>query len=151
MLYSTGFCFLLLVCKINIQNKYVMFLAPTSDPDSTVFSACTDGAIRLMGGSNALEGRLEVCINNAWGAVCDNAFSQDDATVVCTQLGYPFSSAQALRQSEFTPSDGPIFLDNLACSGMEDSLFECGFSYDLHVCSRSEQAGVICNSKLVCL
>ena len=34
------------------------------------------------------EGRLEVCVNNAWGTICDTAFSSQDAQVACAQLGY---------------------------------------------------------------
>ena len=40
-----------------------------------------------MNGSDPSEGRVEICINNAWGTVCNNLFSKDDAQVVCTQLG----------------------------------------------------------------
>ena len=32
------------------------------------------------------EGRVEICINNAWGTVCDTLFGREDATVVCGQL-----------------------------------------------------------------
>lgn len=49
---------------------------------------CVDGDIRLVGGSTTLEGRVEVCFNNAWGAVCDNSFGNEEASVVCSQLGF---------------------------------------------------------------
>ena len=54
---------------------------------------CTDFDIRLVNGSTVdpLEGRVEVCINNAWGTVCDTGFSVNDAEVICNQLGHPFS------------------------------------------------------------
>ena len=55
-------------------------------------SGCGDGEIRLVGGSNPLEGRVEVCINRAWGTVCDDGFSSEDATVICNQLGEPYES-----------------------------------------------------------
>ena len=53
----------------------------------TVGSNCTHGALRLIGGSNHLEGRVEICINNAWGTICDNQFSSQDAEVICRQIG----------------------------------------------------------------
>ena len=57
------------------------------DDQSTVFTPCMDGAIRLMNGSNTQEGRLEICVNNAWGTVCQRGFSSDEANVVCRDLG----------------------------------------------------------------
>ena len=51
-------------------------------------AACADGDIRLRGGSNSYEGRVEVCINNAWGTVCDDSWDTIDADVACRQLGY---------------------------------------------------------------
>ena len=54
----------------------------------TVSSKCTDWAVRLVNGSSVREGRLEVCLNNAWGTVCEDGFSDTDASVVCGQLGF---------------------------------------------------------------
>lgn len=47
---------------------------------------CSDGQVRLVDGSNLL-GRLEVCVNNAWGTVCDIQFGLDEVRVACAQLG----------------------------------------------------------------
>lgn len=62
------------------------FLCAT-DNQSTMVGDCTTGDIRLVNGNSPLEGRLEICINNAWGTVCGDGFSEDDATVACKQLG----------------------------------------------------------------
>ena len=53
----------------------------------TIAGDCITGDIRVVNGSNPLEGRLEICINNAWGTVCRDSFSSDDAQVACRQLG----------------------------------------------------------------
>ena len=44
-----------------------------------------------MNGSHQYEGRVEVCINNQWGTVCDNGWDTTDATTVCKQLGYAYT------------------------------------------------------------
>ena len=58
---------------------------------SATMMTCTQGAIRLQGGTATL-GRVEICNNNVWGTVCDDRWDNTDARVACGQLGLPSSS-----------------------------------------------------------
>ena len=58
---------------------------------STPTGNCSDGELRLVGSSDDIqagtrEGRVQICINDAWGRVCDSLFGREDAAVVCEQL-----------------------------------------------------------------
>ena len=53
-----------------------------------IVSDCDNGDIRLVGGATTLEGRVEVCLNNVWGAVCHHSFHNQEASVTCSQLGF---------------------------------------------------------------
>ncbi len=44
--------------------------------------------LRLANGTTYSNGRLELYYHDHWGTVCDSGFDQQDATVVCKQLGF---------------------------------------------------------------
>ena len=47
--------------------------------------------MRISSAHNELIGQVEVCANGTWGAVCDDRWDDNDAAVICKQLGYsPF-------------------------------------------------------------
>ena len=51
-------------------------------------SACGGGSVRLVGGTQGREGRVEYCRNNIWGTVCDDYWGTQDARVICRMIGY---------------------------------------------------------------
>ena len=90
---------------------------------------------------------MEVYHDGEWGAVCDDFWGRADATVACRQLGYP-GAETALRELS-APTDIPVWLDNMNCSGSEARLADCDSSgwgpHNPHHCSTvGEHAGVQC-------
>ena len=47
-----------------------------------------DGELRLVGGPSNREGRVEMCYRRVWGAVSDLEWDNQDAAVICRQLGF---------------------------------------------------------------
>ena len=128
-----------------------------------------------MGGSNQYEGRVEVCINNQWGTVCDDGWDSVDATVVCKQLGYAYTGSEhkyCFMQFGYFPLScfiygtggtpyysaffgvgiGPIYLDDVACTSSASQLLECSSRPILvHNCDHLTDAGVGCEGKIFTL
>ena len=113
---------------------------------------CNNGDIRLIGGSNRYEGRVEICWNETWGTVCDGLWSNVDAQVACRQLGYS-SSGNSNKDLTITAC---MCFNNLKCEWNSctlnllfgtSNLLHFGFeilSYSLITYSR-------CSSILQCL
>jgi len=106
---------------------------------------CVTGDLRLVGGMQTYEGRVEYCQNNTWGTICDNSWGSSDANVACRQLGYSGFGAIARQAAFFGQGVGTIFLTDLDCAGTENSLMDCRYSMS-NTCTHSEDAGVTCNA-----
>uniref|UniRef100_A0A452QM24 CD163 molecule n=1 Tax=Ursus americanus TaxID=9643 RepID=A0A452QM24_URSAM len=108
---------------------------------------CSDGSnleIRLMNGGNQCSGRIEVKFQGQWGTVCDDNFNIDHASVVCKQLECG-SAVSFSGSANFGEGSGPIWFDDLVCSGNESALWNCKHEgWGKHNCDHSEDVGVIC-------
>ncbi|XP_053547974.1 neurotrypsin-like isoform X2 [Bombina bombina] len=101
--------------------------------------------VRLVDGESTKEGRVEIFLHGEWGSVCDDGWTDDDAVVVCRQLGHR-GFAKARTMAYFGEGQGPIHLDNVECNGTESTLAECRKQDSgIHNCWHSEDAGVICD------
>ena len=126
---------------------------------------CSEGSIRLVGGAIFTEGRVEICLNDEWGTVCDQMWDVADARVVCRQLGLPFSGSyghillstksctisciivvETLNAgATFGEGTGRIWLDSVQCRGGEEELINCTASSNgVNSCTHAQDAGVRC-------
>ena len=133
-----------MTCIITQDSALFIPLVPSGET-----KVCENGQLRLVNGSVANEGRVELCFHNRWGTICDDNWIASSAQVVCRQLGYPTDGmvgALATTNAFFGPGSGPIFLDKLSCVGNETQLLQCSNAIELgqHNCAHTEDAGIIC-------
>jgi len=115
-------------------------------------------------------GRVDICYNGSYESVCSDIWKEEEASVICQQLGFSqygesihydayHSPYLALRMYVTTvesiatsgsPSPGAdvnvsIYLDNIVCRGDELTLLMCGHNpVGEHNCDHTEDAGVRC-------
>ena len=108
----------------------------------------SDGTIRLQG-TLPYEGRLEVYYRGSWGTVCDDRFKEQDADVVCRELGFSGGSEHVITtgfsNNRFPSGRGKIWMDGVSCTGSEERLSQCRFNgWGVHDCKHYEDVAIIC-------
>lgn len=118
--------------------------------ESNLFSdlpltGCSDREVRLVARDSLASGQVEVCEDSTWGRACSSGWDQNEASVVCRQLGFTVAGRSVAKGrlvscefsfffcnsagSQFHQVLGhpphPILLNNLNCSGLESSLLDC--------------------------
>ena len=121
---------------------------PVIVDDNTGDLRLVDGALTTEDGQ-LCEGRLEIYYNGAWGTICDDYWTKDDADVACRALGFAASveDYNRYRTAYFGPGTGDIVLDDLFCTGNESGLLECPLNPPrpgIHNCRHSEDVGLRC-------
>ncbi|KAM5174139.1 antigen WC1.1-like [Callospermophilus lateralis] len=125
-----------------------------SDPAGSAASEghtakCLDSRqLRLVDGGSHCAGRVEILQQGSWGSICDDSWDLSDAHVVCRQLGCGVA-LEATISAHFGEGSGPIWLDELNCTGEEAYVWQCpSQGWGQHNCSHKKDAGVICSEFL---
>lgn len=116
-----------------------IFLMSFITAQNHLFSVVED--IRLIGGATSNVGRVEVLVNGEWGTVCDDLWGDEDSAVVCRQLGFPGAEGTVAT----IEGSGQIFLDNVQCTGSEESIQDCPKNnIGNHNCGHHEDVAIEC-------
>uniref|UniRef100_A0A8C2HXK8 SRCR domain-containing protein n=1 Tax=Cyprinus carpio TaxID=7962 RepID=A0A8C2HXK8_CYPCA len=89
---------------------------------------------KLLIGNSSCSGSLEILHNQTWMSVCDAAFEQQDAEVVCRELdcGAP---VQVLGAAAFDKGDTQMWTQEIQCRGNESQIHLCPTSLNKDSCS----------------
>lgn len=105
-----------------------------------------NGDFRLVVDSeDSLSGRFEYLHDGVWGTWCDDVADQNNfgAQAACKTLGLPWTEATHFDVTG--PETSPIYFDNVACTGNENSIMDCPMNdIGAHNCVHSEDMGITC-------
>ncbi|XP_037396073.1 scavenger receptor cysteine-rich type 1 protein M130-like isoform X2 [Pygocentrus nattereri] len=111
---------------------------------SSAITLSTADNVRLVDGGSRCAGRVEVLHRGQWGTVCDDYWDMTAAAVVCRELRCG-EAVDVLSKAHFGPGSGPVWMDDVYCSGSESTLKNClSAEWGNHNCDHSKDAGVIC-------
>ncbi|XP_066515942.1 scavenger receptor cysteine-rich type 1 protein M130-like [Hoplias malabaricus] len=100
---------------------------------------------RLTDGPHLCSGRVEVLHVKTWSTVCDAGFDQQDAEVVCRDLGCG-RPVEVLGGAAFGRGEVQVWSEELQCRGNEPQIYSCPISPAVtHTCTHDNDVGLVCS------
>ncbi|NXJ72864.1 SRCRM protein, partial [Rostratula benghalensis] len=139
-----------------VGNESLLVSCPTASPrDQPCTHANAAGVtctrkdsgqgFRLVNGSTACEGRVEVKVQGIWGTLCASHWDLLDAHVLYHHLNCGFAKSIP-RGGHFGRRTGPVWRDSFHCDGTEEHLGQCPVTaLGASPCSPGKDAAVICS------
>ncbi|XP_005952557.1 scavenger receptor cysteine-rich type 1 protein M130 isoform X1 [Haplochromis burtoni] len=116
----------------------------TSDSSSVITNVTCADSVRLLNGSSLCSGRLEVKSDQSWSSVCEADFDQQDAEVVCRELGC--GPPSVLQGALYGEVEAPVWSKEFQCGGHESALLDCRSSGSArNSCSPGKAVGLTCS------
>ncbi|XP_056296423.1 scavenger receptor cysteine-rich type 1 protein M130-like isoform X2 [Pseudoliparis swirei] len=84
------------------------------------------GSVRLVNGTSLCSGQLKVKSDQSWSSVYEDDFDQQDAEVVCRELGC--GAPSVLQGALYGDSESPMWTKEFLCEGHEAVLLDCDSS-----------------------
>ncbi|CAK6979429.1 scavenger receptor cysteine-rich type 1 protein M130-like isoform X2 [Scomber scombrus] len=101
-------------------------------------------SVRLVNGTSLCSGRLEVKSEQSWSSVCEADFDQQDAEVVCRELGC--GAPSVLQGALYGEVEAPMWTKQFQCGGHESALLDCRRSDSARrTCSPGKAVGLTCS------
>ncbi|XP_053176347.1 scavenger receptor cysteine-rich type 1 protein M130-like [Scomber japonicus] len=117
--------------------------ASSGSSSSMVELTCSD-SVRLVNGTSLCSGRLEVKSEQSWSSVCEADFDQQDAEVVCRELGC--GAPSVLQGALYGEVEAPTWTKEFQCGGNESALLDCRRSDSVRrTCSPGKAVGLTCS------
>jgi hypothetical protein len=90
--------------------------------------------------------RLETLFAGEWGTVCDLGFTEKNAKVLCSAMGYASGGVTHIRYGSGQTAPSRMWLSNVACSGDEGDIADCKHNKwgSTPGCNRDMAVGLCC-------
>ena len=88
-------------------------------------------------------GAVRVWNENRYSLVCADKFDDNDATIVCRQMGYPFG--KSICCSAFGIVEERIEVSDMQCTGSETDITQCVMIRGVNGCASQQYASVVCS------
>ncbi|XP_049431834.1 scavenger receptor cysteine-rich type 1 protein M130-like [Epinephelus fuscoguttatus] len=138
------------VSEYCVKSVYVLKDCVRPGVSSNILEITCSDSVRLVNGTSLCSGRLEVKSNQSnqsnqrWSSVCEADFDQQDAEVVCRELGC--GAPSVLQGALYGEVEAPVWTKEFQCGGHESALLDCRSSgSDRNTCSPGKAVGLTCS------